>query len=61
MKFQVMYRFNLGGNRRGEWHFLSEHTDIISAKMAERSMKKYLGYKGGSVKIVTVKEFSMDD
>lgn len=57
MKFKVMYRFNLGaicGNVKGEWHFHSEHSDIFSAKQAVKAMKKHLGYKGGSVKIVKV-------
>ena len=54
MKFKVMYRFNLSGNAKGEWHFLSEHSDMFSAKQAVKAIKKHLGYKGGSVKIVTV-------
>ena len=54
MKFKVMYRFNLSGNTKGEWHSLSEHSDMFSAKQAVKAIKKHLGYKGGSVKIVTV-------
>ena len=54
MKYQVMYRFNLGGNSKSQWHFHSEHSDVFSAKQAVKSMKKYLETKGGSVKIVTV-------
>ena len=53
MKFKVMWRARLYDKVYGDWHFHSEHTDMYSAKQAVKAMKKHLGYKGGSVKIVT--------
>ena len=57
-QFKVMYRSKLsenlfGKNVYGEWHFYSEHTDMLSAKRAVKAVKKWLGRNGGSVKIVT--------
>ena len=53
MKFIVMYRSRLFDKVYGEWHIYSEHDNMYDAKQSVKAIKKWLGYKGGSVKIVT--------